>query len=189
MIFIKTIMGLNFKRMKKIKYISFLGLISFILLASSLSKVMIRNIQFEGHNNIPDGFYEERYNITIIISDEFNNTAQDMVIFSVVNTNDFDEDGMLDSWEIIHNLDPYNASDAEDDPDRDSLTNLEEFLLGSNPWDKDTDNDGLPDNVDLNLNSFFIPTGLLFTIFGSIGIIYAIFKIIKKNKLQNTKIG
>ena len=131
---------------------------------------------------IPDGLLENDYNITIIVSDESGNIAQDTVIFSVIHTSDFDEDGMPDSWEEQYNLNPLNASDAEDDPDGDGLTNLEEYLLGLNPRDRDTDNDGIPDNIDLFPNSFFMPTGLIITIFGSVGIIYAIFKIIKKER-------
>jgi len=71
-----------------------------------------------------------------------------------INQDDTDSDGLLDSWEMLYfgNLDqgPY------DDPDNDGLTNLEEFQLGTNPNNPDTDNDEMPDGweVDNGLDPF-----------------------------------
>jgi len=72
---------------------------------------------------------------------------------------DSDLDGMPDSWEFTHGLDPQ-TDDAGLDPDGDDLTNLEEHQYGTDPgaWDSDRDgvNDGReildgtePDNGDL----------------------------------------
>ena len=41
---------------------------------------------------------------------------------------DADNDGMPDSWEKQHRLNPHNASDAAADRDGDGYTNIEEFL-------------------------------------------------------------
>ena len=46
---------------------------------------------------------------------------------------DDDNDGMPDWWEILFGLDPFNPNDANQDPDGDGLTNLEEYLAGTNP--------------------------------------------------------
>ncbi|MBA7582573.1 hypothetical protein ES708_24504 [subsurface metagenome] len=45
---------------------------------------------------------------------------------------DTDGNGMPDDWEIYYGLDPYR-DDANEDPDGDGLTNLEEFLAGTDP--------------------------------------------------------
>ena len=44
---------------------------------------------------------------------------------------DVDLDGISDAWELLHSLDPADAADAALDPDLDSLTNLEEYTLGT----------------------------------------------------------
>jgi hypothetical protein len=48
---------------------------------------------------------------------------------------DQDQDGMPDDWETTHQLDPYSASDANDDPDADRADNLAEYLTGTHPRD------------------------------------------------------
>jgi len=46
---------------------------------------------------------------------------------------DTDHDGIPDSWEAQYGLNPNNASDATADPDADSVSNLVEYRLGTNP--------------------------------------------------------
>jgi hypothetical protein len=46
---------------------------------------------------------------------------------------DTDGDGMPDKWEIDNGLSPRDPGDAQEDPDHDGLTNLQEYLLGKNP--------------------------------------------------------
>ncbi len=51
--------------------------------------------------------------------------------------NDKDNDGMDDDWELEHDLDPTDPYDAEEDPDHDDLTNLQEFNEGTDPHKPD----------------------------------------------------
>lgn len=46
---------------------------------------------------------------------------------------DSDGDGMPDAWEIAHGLNPDNPADANTDADADGVTNLQEYLAGTNP--------------------------------------------------------
>lgn len=55
--------------------------------------------------------------------------------FDILEAVDADGDGMWDSWEMQHNLNPGDASDAGLDSDDDGHSNLEEFLAGTDPND------------------------------------------------------
>lgn len=57
---------------------------------------------------------------------------------------DWDADGMPDDWEITHGLNPW-VNDANLDSDGDGLTNLEEYERGTDPFNPDTDGDGILD--------------------------------------------
>ncbi|MGB6221583.1 MAG: hypothetical protein WBG04_11155, partial [Haloferula sp.] len=61
---------------------------------------------------------------------------------------DTDRDGMPDAWESLYLFDINNPADAALNADSDSLTNLQEFLAGSNPRLADTDGDGANDDVE-----------------------------------------
>ena len=51
---------------------------------------------------------------------------------------DADHDDMSDVWEEANGLD-VGRDDADDDPDQDGLTNLEEYWLGTDPFEQDVD--------------------------------------------------
>lgn len=57
---------------------------------------------------------------------------------------DDDGDGMPDRFEIANSLDE-DVDDAGEDPDSDNLTNLEEYLAGTDPRDNDSDDDTILD--------------------------------------------
>lgn len=61
---------------------------------------------------------------------------------------DEDLDGIYDNWETVHGLDPTNPDDALSDPDQDLLVAADEFLIGTEENNPDTDGDGIPDGVE-----------------------------------------
>ena len=64
-------------------------------------------------------------------------------------TDDSDGDGMPDEWELANGLNPNDPGDRNSDADSDGLTNYEEYQLGTDPQNPDTDGDGIPDGLDL----------------------------------------
>lgn len=66
-------------------------------------------------------------------------------------TDDVDQDGLPNDWELEYGLDPASG-DGDDgatgDPDRDGLTNFSEFMLGTDPTNPDSDGDGLLDGQE-----------------------------------------
>jgi len=60
---------------------------------------------------------------------------------------DWDADGMPDDWEIAHGLNPW-VFDADLDADKDGLTNLDEYELGFDPFNPDSDGDGILDGQE-----------------------------------------
>ncbi|GAA5483072.1 hypothetical protein [Haloferula sargassicola] len=72
-------------------------------------------------------------------------------VTTVADTNDTDNDGLPDDWEISHSLDPNDDGTLDPDmgadgnPDLDGSPNLQEYQRGTDPQDPDTDDDNIFD--------------------------------------------
>ncbi|NHJ49776.1 MAG: hypothetical protein FK733_18435 [Asgard group archaeon] len=100
-----------------------------------------------------DGFVTDPNNFDTD-SDGLNDTDEILIYFTDPTDNDTDDDLMPDGYETEWALhDPNNASDASADADEDGLTNLEEYLYGTNPNDLDTDRDGYLDGDEIDRGS------------------------------------
>ena len=62
---------------------------------------------------------------------------------------DTDGDGMPDGWEMINGFNPVDPTDATGDADGDGLSNLLEYLWGSDPRTTDSDADGFLDGNEV----------------------------------------
>ncbi|PIR54421.1 hypothetical protein COU75_00915 [Candidatus Peregrinibacteria bacterium CG10_big_fil_rev_8_21_14_0_10_42_8] len=65
-------------------------------------------------------------------------------------TKDTDKDGLPDEYEDEHSLQKDVRSDANDDRDNDGLTNLQEFIQGTDMNNADSDNDGETDGDEVS---------------------------------------
>jgi hypothetical protein len=61
---------------------------------------------------------------------------------------DCNDDGIPDTWYQLYSLDPCSETIGTEDSDLDTLTNAEEFALGTDPSKKDSDGDGIDDNEE-----------------------------------------
>ena len=90
--------------------------------------------------DLPAGTQPEGERLYRLFADETRATADvdlrnNTVAFAVNLWVDTDGDGMPDGWEQTHGLASDNPADASADPDQDGLSNLAEYLAGTDPRD------------------------------------------------------
>jgi hypothetical protein len=56
---------------------------------------------------------------------------------------------MPDGWEVAKELDPFDPGDASEDADSDLLSNQKEYQNRTDPWDPDSDQDGVTDGEEV----------------------------------------
>ena len=86
------------------------------------------------------------HELVAMVSDGFWTNVWTNWVVTVFSDND--GDGLPNSWERAHGLDPWH-DDTTNDPDGDLLTNLEEWQIGCNPTNRDTDGDSLMDGWEV----------------------------------------
>jgi hypothetical protein len=104
-------------------------------------------------DGLNDGLELNTYNTDVHNRDSDNDGLTDGDEVHIYGTNplsmDSDADGMSDYFEVTYNFNPAaNNGEASQDTDMDGLSNLAEYLAGTNPTSTDTDLDGVPDGVD-----------------------------------------
>ena len=78
---------------------------------------------------------------------------QEYVAGTSPRNDDTDEDALGDLWEVMYGLnghDPTGINGAAGDPDGDGLSNVGESVADTDPWNADTDGDGLSDRWEVD---------------------------------------
>jgi hypothetical protein len=86
---------------------------------------------------------------TVVIQATHEGASGMISIQVVLAGTDTDGDGIPDDFELANGLKPNDPVDAQEDFDRDGLTNLQEFQLGTTLRKADSDEDGLLDGDEV----------------------------------------
>lgn len=96
----------------------------------------------------------EEKGISILGKDSDNDQLADYLENEIYLTDkedkDSDNDTLWDGYEVEFGFDPNNSSDSLLDLDADTLSNVEEYIIGTDPLKHDTDFDGLLDAEESN---------------------------------------
>ena len=85
---------------------------------------------------------------------------------------DTDQDGLPNDWEVRYSLDPSDSSDAQKDLDKDSYSNLDEYIGGSDPADPNS----FPGKIKMRVITIF-RKGIQVNFFGYIKLPDATFQL------------
>jgi len=97
------------------------------------------------------------------------NIGQLKYLFSfdtAVLSSDADEDGLPDWWEHLY-FGTATGSVANEDTESDGLSNLGEYQTGHNPFNGDTDTNGVPDAIEVGIHETTGVDGVLIQLPGS----------------------
>jgi hypothetical protein len=77
-------------------------------------------------------------NYTVVVTNAANRVGVLSVGARLTVVPDSDDDGLPDDWEMANGLDQDDPQDGSADPDGDGLTNLEEYIAGTNHLDEES---------------------------------------------------
>lgn len=110
-------------------------------------------------DGLPDG-YEYYFWYCAKISKNFNPNRpaeevepDNLLTGHAFNSKNPGESILIDEGAIVNAFNPLKPAISGQDTDKDGLTDLEEFLLETNPVEWDTDNDGLPDGWEVAMGT------------------------------------
>lgn len=86
-----------------------------------------------GELNWTPGFNDMGVAAVTLTVDDGDGGTDSQTFTITVGFEDLDGDGMADSWETANGLDPTDPTDGAGDPDLDGVSNLDEFLGGTDP--------------------------------------------------------
>ncbi|MCK4967820.1 MAG: hypothetical protein KAS12_02080 [Candidatus Aenigmarchaeota archaeon] len=107
-----------------------------------------------GLTNVRPTIDKQSYLFTVYSINDLD--KNDTIKATALLDDDLDNDKVSDFYEIRYNLDPLNSSDGDLDPDNDDLINRQEYRLGTNPYQQDTDGDGLWDGAQIKATNLFL---------------------------------
>lgn len=100
-----------------------------------------------------DTVVESDETFTVILSDPTTGASINVATVTINDNDnanqDTDGDGMSDQFEDANGLNKNDPADAGLDPDKDNLSNLEEFNNNTNPNNPDTDGDNFNDGTEV----------------------------------------
>ncbi len=101
--------------------------IEFVITVPSGSRHNVNLLVFERNRLILRG------SGSVVLQGTYTNTQRYQTEEIRGTVNDTDYDGMPDKWERYYGLDPTNGNDAKKDSDGDGMSNLAEYLAGTEP--------------------------------------------------------
>ncbi|WP_346190067.1 cadherin domain-containing protein [Rubritalea halochordaticola] len=101
-------------------------------------------------NIMLDANVVSQYVLTVQATDDGGLAGSGTITINVVS--DADGDGLKDSWEIA-NFGSVEAKDGSGDTDSDGVSDLSEFIAGTDPNSTDSDSDGFSDSLEIAMST------------------------------------